>query len=119
MLITPSEQSDAMGEIRNLILASGQQGMLLRKQLAEYLYGSDDESYAEVTAFPLELTETPPIDLGRKVDATASVLPELEIRAEDRIRYQDTDYRVQTVSEQSLFGVITHKVLELVKLYES
>ena len=118
-LMSPSERSDAAGEVRSLILASGQQAMLLRKQPGEDLYGSDDDAFGEIGTFALEIDETPPVDLGRKPDATASVLPELDIQPEDRIRYAGTDYRVQTVSEQQLFGAITHKVLELVKLHGS
>lgn len=119
MLMSSSERSDAAAEVRDLILASGQQATLLRKLLGENLYGSDEDSFAGLATFPLEINETPPVDLGRKVDATASVLPELDVRAEDRILYAGIDYRVQTISEQQLFGVITHKVLELVKLHGS
>ncbi|MCL4500209.1 MAG: hypothetical protein M1335_08285 [Chloroflexi bacterium] len=103
--------------MKELISASGQVGTLLRKQAGEHLYGSDDEPFAEVCTFALELTTTPPKDLAKQVDALASVLPELDVRVEDRVRFEGRDYRVQTVVPQPLFGIVTHKVVELVILH--
>ena len=91
--------------------------MLLRKQTSENLYGSDEGEFTEVCSFLLELSETPPKDLARQADALASVLPELDVRVEDRVRFEGRDFRVQTVAPQSLFGIVTHKVLELVTLH--
>lgn len=92
---------------------------LLRKQVDETLYGSDDGEFLEVCTFEVEFSDNPPVDLAKKVDAAACVLPELDVRMEDRVRFLGCDYRAQTVTPQSLFGVITHKVLELVRLYAS
>ena len=68
-------------------------------------------------SFKLEFIRTPPKDLAKQVDALASVLPELDVRVEDRVRFAGCDYRVQTVVPQSLFGIVTHAVLELVRLH--
>jgi len=116
-ILTDSEKAAAASEVRDLITASGQTATLLRKQTGENLYGSDEGEFVEVCAFPLELSETPPKDLARQADALASVLPELYVRVEDRVHIQGRDFRVQTVAPQSLFGVLTHKVLDLVILH--
>lgn len=118
-ILTDSEKAAAASEIRDFITASGQTATLLRKQTGENLYGSDEGEFVEVCAFPLELSETPPKDLARQADALASVLPELDVRVEDRVRFEGRDFRVQTAAPQSLFGIVTHKVLELVVLHGS
>ena len=118
-LLSDAEKATATAEVRDLITSSDQTAVLLRKQQGEELYGSDESEFAEVCTFPLELNESPPKDLTKQVDALASVLPELDVRVEDRVRFEGRDYRVQTVAPQSLFGVVTHNVLELVKLYDS
>ena len=107
----------ASAEVESLIAASDQTATLLRKQAGESLYGSDEGEFAEVCTFMLELSETPPKDLAKQIDALACVLNELDVRVEDRVRYAGCDYRVQTVAPQSLFGIVTHKVLELVRLH--
>lgn len=100
-------------------MASEQTATLLRKQAGENLYGSDEGEFAQVCEFLLDLSETPPVDIAKRADALASVLPELDVRVEDRVRFDDRDFRVQTTSVQSLFGIVTHKVLELVRLHGS
>ena len=116
-ILTDSEKTITAANVRELILASGQTAVLSRQQAGENLYGSDEATFEEVCTFALEFTATPPPDLAKRADALASVLPELDVRVEDRVHIQGCDYRVQTVAEQSLFGVVTHKVLELVRLH--
>ena len=116
-LLSDVERAAAAADVRELIASSGQTAALLRKRVGESLYGSDEGEFSEICSFPLELSETPPKDLAKQVDAVASVLPELDVRVEDRVRFDGRDFRVQTVSPQSLFGVVTHRVLELVVLH--
>ena len=116
-LLSDVEKAAAAADVRGLVTSSGQTATLLRKQTGENLYGSDEGEFAEVCMFPLEMSETPPMDIAERADAAASVLPELDVRVEDRVRYAGCDYRVQTVAPQSLFGIVTHKVLELVRLH--
>ena len=118
-LLSEAEKLTAASEVRDLIVSSGQTATLLRKQSGENLYGSDEGTFAEICTFPLELSETPPVDIAKRADGVASVLPELDVRVEDRVRSGGCDYRVQTIAPQSLFGVVTHKVLELVILHGS
>lgn len=115
-LLSSAEQAQAAAQVRELITSSGQAAVLLRKQEGENLYGTDEGQFAEVCSFPLELNQTPPTDLAKRIDAAASVLPELDVRATDRVRSAGTEYRVQTVVNELLFGVVTHKTLELVRL---
>ena len=116
-LLSDVEKTTAAADVREIITSSSQTATLLRKQVGESLYGSDEGEFAEVCLFPLELSETPPVDIAKRADAAASVLPELDVRVEDRVRFDGRDFRVQTVAPQSLFGVLTHKVLELVVLH--
>ena len=118
-LLTDNEKVSAAEDVQDLILALGQEAVLLRSQPGERLYGSDDATYEEVGSFPLEFVETPPEDLNNKIDAVACVLPEMDIRPEDHIRSGADEYRVQTIEDERLFGVVTHKVLKLVRLHGS
>lgn len=116
-LLSDVEKAAAAADVRELIASSGQMATLLRKQTGESLYGSDEGEFVEVCSFALELSETPPVDIAKRADAAASVLPELDVRVEDRVHILGRDFRVQTVAPQSLFGILTHKVLELVELH--
>lgn len=116
-LLSDIEKSAAAADVKELITSSGQMAVLLRKQTGEDLYGSDEGEFIEVCTFALEFVATPPIDIAQRADATASVLPELDVRVEDRVRFEGRDFRVQTVVLQSLFGIVTHKMLELVALH--
>ena len=89
----------------------------MRAVPGERLYGSDDLSYEAIRTFLLEFIETPPEDLAQKIDASACVLPELDIRAEDRISVGDDKFRVQAVQPERCFGVVTHQVIKLVRLH--
>ena len=82
-------------------------------------YGSDDASYAKIGSIKLEFVETPPEDLLDKIDALACVLPDADVRPEDRVRECDISVRVETVEAEWLFGLVTHKVLKLVRLLGS
>lgn len=115
-LLSPNEQIEAGADVCALILASGQTAALLRAIAGEQLYGTDDAPYAPAgESFPLEFIPTPAEDLAQKIDATACVLPDADIRPEDRVQVGKEIYRVQTVKEERLFGVVTHKVIRLVK----
>ncbi|HUT54394.1 MAG TPA: hypothetical protein VM658_13480 [bacterium] len=116
-LLSDREKSLVAEDVRDLILASDQEATQLCAVPGERLYGSDDVSYEAVRTFPLEFIETPPEDLAQKIDASACVLPDLDIKAEDRINVGDDKFRVQAVQEERCFGVVTHKVIKLVRLH--
>lgn len=116
-LMTDSEKASAVSDVRKLIESSGQDAVLLRSVSSEKLYGSDDEEFARVYTFKLEFVPTPQEDIANSVDATANVLPDLDVRVQDRIHIGGDKYRVQTIVEESLFGVMTHKTLKLVQLH--
>lgn len=118
-LLSDPEKIRAADDVKELILASGQEAMLLRAVPGERLYGSDDAAFEEVGTFSLEFVETPPEDLNNKIDAVACVLPVQDVRPEDRVQTGEDAFRIQTVEEERLFGVITHKVIKLVRLHGS
>lgn len=118
-LLSDHEKGLVAEDVKALILSSGQVATLLRAVPDERLYGSDDLSFAEVGSFPLEFIETPAEDLAQKIDATAGVLPDQDIRAEDRLEVGADKFRVQAVQEERCFGVVTHQVIKLVRLHGS
>jgi hypothetical protein len=118
-LLSQGERAQAVAQVRDLISSSGQTASLLRKQEEESLYGTDEGAFIEICTFPMEINERPPVDLTKKMDAKASVLPELDVRACDRVRFGVVEYRVQAVIDESLFGALTHRTLELVELHGS
>ncbi len=118
-LLSDREKELVAEDVRDLILASGLEATLWRSVPGERLFGSDDASYSEIETFPMELIETPPEDLANKIDATACVLPELDVRTEDRFQLGDDTFRVQAIEEERCFGVVTHKVIKLVRLHGS
>ena len=116
-LLSASERAQAAADVREQISAAGQLAVVLREQTGERLYGSDDQPYAEVAEIPVELDLAPGKDLRQPIDGTASALPEVDVRANDRLRIEGEEFRVQTVQRHRLFGVVTHQVLELVRLH--
>lgn len=117
MLLSPAEQVTAASDVQALIVASGQTAELRKVVEAERLYGSDPEVTESVGTILIELDLDPPIDLAQKIDARASVLPDVDVHPEDHMIAGGTTYRVQSVGIIQLFGVVTHKVLHLVKLH--
>ena len=116
MLLTEAELKDAVREIERIILSSGQVAVVQRVLIAEKLYATDDCQFNEVGQIAVELLPTPPEDLSEKIDAAVSTLPSADILPEDRLLISDNVYRVQTVVEEQLFGIVTHKTAKLVKL---
>ena len=117
MMLSEWEKNQAASVVQRLIRSSGMAGRLLRAQAGERLFGSDEATFAQLGEFPLEFVSTPPADLTGKIDATASVLPGADVRAEDRLEIAGITYRVQTVKPESLFGIVTHQHIELVRLH--
>ena len=117
-LLTDREKARSVADVRAMILASGQQANLSRCDPGEKLFGHEDETFVEVGTIPVELGRTPPVDLPGDIDAVASVLPEADARARDRLELDGETYRVQTVIEERLFGAFTHKALRLVKVHD-
>ena len=113
MLLNDRERAEAVTDVARLILSSGQTARILRVVTGERLYGTDD---AEISVIPLELNETPPEELSGKIDALACVLPDADVRGEDRLAADRETYRIQSVEEEHFFGTVTHKNLQLVKL---
>ncbi|MBM9616633.1 hypothetical protein JWJ90_20405 [Desulfobulbus rhabdoformis] len=116
MLLNDRERAEAVTDVARLILSSGQTARILRVVPGERLYGTDDAEYTEISVIPLELNETPPEELSGKIDALACVLPDADVRGEDRLAADWETYRIQSVEEEHFFGTVTHKNLQLVKL---
>jgi len=115
-LLTANEKAETDADVRELILASAQTAVLLRASDGERLYGTDDAPCAPVgEPFPLEFIPMPAEDLTQKIDATACVLPDEDVRPEDRLQVGTEVSRVQAVKEKWLFGTTTHRVSRLVR----
>jgi hypothetical protein len=118
-LVTESERAQAVADIRAIILAAGQEALLSRPVPGERLYGADDADAAPVGAIPVECVPTPPEELSQKIDGTAHILPEADVQPQDRLAIAEVTYRVQAIREERWFGVVTHKVLSLVRRHGS
>ena len=112
-----AERQQAVADIRAIILDAEQQAVVSRAAPGERLYGADEAEYAAVGAIPVECVPTPPEELSQKIDGTAHVLPDAEVSAQDRLSIDGVTYRVQAVREERWFGVVTHKVLSLVRIH--
>lgn len=117
MLMSDAERAQAAADVRALIELCGQRAGVFRAVAGDRLYGSDPEGRTPLGTIALEFVADPPEDLSQKIDATASVLPDADVLAEDAIRFEDVAYRVQSVQEERLFGALTHKTLSLVRLH--
>ncbi len=85
---------------------------------AEKIYGTDDAPFVLDCEFPFEFVSTPvEILTSEKTDAVICVLPDQVINEGDRIEFEEKMYRVVTVETLNVFGVISHKVVTLAKLY--
>jgi hypothetical protein len=115
--VSEVEQRQAVADVRAIILAAGQQAVIMRAVPGERLYGSDDAEYATVGTISVECVPTPPEELAQKIDGTANVLPEADVLAKDHLTVGGLPYRVQAVREERWFGVVTHKVVSLVRFH--
>lgn len=85
---------------------------------AERIYGTDDEPFVLDCEFPFEFVTTPiQILTSEKADAAISVLPDQEINEGDHVEFEGVQYKVLTVEALNVFGVISHKVITVAKLY--
>jgi len=102
-----------------LIASSGQTGKrYVADPAAEKIYGAGDAPFVFDCEFPFEFVETPAQLLTtQKTDATISVLPDQEINEGDHIEYEGVRYKVLTVESLNVFGVISHKVVTVARLY--
>jgi len=116
-LVSDSERAQAVADVRAIILAAGQDTMVSRLVPGERLYGADEAEYAAVGVLPVECVPTPPEELAQKIDGTAHALPDADVQPQDRLTLDGVTYRVQAIRPERWFGVVTHKVLSLVRLH--
>ena len=124
-ILTQAEKAAVVSDVREMILAAGQRGRrLVPPASGERLYGSDDQAYEDAGEITIEFVPKPHETLkALGADAVISVLPDQVIEPNDRIRFEGdggihlgTDtFKVLTVVEERLFGVVTHKSMHLVK----
>lgn len=117
-LMNNEELAAAKADVQALIVAAGIEATVLRSSDADRLYGSDDGAFSVVGTVAIDLNEEPKEELSGKIDATASVLPESDLLAEDHLQIDTRRFRVQTVEPAYFFGTITHKTLKLVAIYD-
>jgi len=119
MLLSEADKMFIAECTAELITSSGQIGSrFVPDPSAEKIYGTGDAPFILDCQFPFEFVETPPELLtSQKTDATISVLPEQEIREGDQVEFDGIRYKVLTVESLNVFGVISHKVVTVAKLY--
>lgn len=124
-ILTEAEKAAIVADVREMILAAGQKGhRLVPPAPGERLYGSDEQEYTDADEFAYEFVPTPQETLkAMGADAVISVLPEQEIEVGDRVTFEGggaahlgvTRFKAITVFEERLFGLVTHKTVQLVK----
>jgi hypothetical protein len=119
MLLSEADKKFIAETTAELITSSGQTGKrYVPDPSAERIYGTDDAPFGLDCEFPFEFVETPPqILTSQKTDATISVLPEQEISEGDHVEFGGVQYEVLTVEALNVFGVVSHKVVTVAKLY--
>ena len=119
MLLSNKDKAFIAECTAELITSSGQTGKrYVPDTAAEKIYGTDDAPFVLDCEFPFEFVETPPQLLRtQKTDATISVLPEQEINEGDHVEFEGVQYKALTVEALNVFGVISHKVITVAKLY--
>jgi hypothetical protein len=115
--VSETEQRQAVADVRAIILAAGQQAVIMRAVAGERIFGSDEADFLTVGTIPVECLPTPPEELAQKIDGIANVLPEADVQAQDHLTIGGLPYRVQSVREKRWFGVVTHKVVSLVQVH--
>lgn len=116
-LFSAQEQAQAIADIQELLEANAIEATVYRVLPDERLYGSDDGAYEPVGTLLVEVFPVPTPRLGTAIDAEGNVLPTFPLQPEDRLQVGMTTYRVQTVTEQWLFGALTHCAVQLVQLH--
>ncbi len=103
----------------SLIVNSGQTGKrYVPDGNAGKIYGTDDAAFVFDCEFQFEFVSTPvEILTSEKTDASISVLPDQEINEGDRIEFEGKMYRVVTIEALNVFGVVSHKVVTVARLY--
>lgn len=118
-MMTQAEKDQAIAEVVAMIRASGVTAVLQRPASQEdRFYEADENEFVDLETFPIDLTLIPPNELNHKIDARASVLPDLDIRPEDHIQMGTSYYRVLSVKPDVLFGALTHQTITLVNYYD-
>jgi hypothetical protein len=119
MLLSNKEKEFIKECAAELIVSSGQTGKrYVPDPKAVRIYGTDDAPFVLDCEFPFDLVETPPqILTTQKIDAAISVLPDQEINEGDRVEFDGTQYKALTVESFNVFGVISHKLVMVARLY--
>lgn len=119
MLLSNKDRAFISECTAELITSSGRTGRrYVPDTAAGGIYGTDDAPFALDREFPFEFVATPvEILTTEKTDAAISVLPDQAINEGDRIEFDGVMYRVVTVEALNVFGVISHRVVTVAKLY--
>ena len=119
MLLSEADKKFIAECTAELITSSGRMGKrYVPDTTAEKLYGAGDAPFVLDCEFPFEFVETPPqILTTQKTDATISILPDQELRESDHIEFDGIRYKALTVETMNVFGVVSHKVVTVARLY--
>lgn len=116
-MLSDAERAQAIADVRALIVGSGQRATVLRAVPGERLFGSDAAERTPAGEVAIELLPDPAEDLAQKIDATASLPPDSDVRNEDHLMIEGEAYRVQSLQPERLFGAVTHVVAALVRVH--
>ena len=117
--LTDADKAFIADETAGLIESSGQIGQrLVPDENAVRIFGTDDTAFVLDCEFPFEFVSTPvEILTSKKCDALISILPDQVMNESDRIAFEGVEYKVVTVEEMNVFGVISHKIVAVARVY--
>ncbi len=118
-LLTSKDKAFVSGGVAELLNGSGQIGKrYVPDATVANIYGSDDAPFVFDAEFQFEFVETPNETLtAQKCDAVISILPGQDINESDRVEFGSVMYKVVTVQIMNVFGVVSHKVVQVVRIY--
>lgn len=120
--LTSSEHDAAKTDVAAMIAASGLEASLWRRDASESgRYGEEDSAYADLgVTFPFEWHPRPKETLtSDSHDAEIHVLPDLDIREEDRVIWNGQTFKVLNVVPENLFGATTHQLVRLARVHDA
>ena len=119
MLLSLKDKGFIAENVAELIWSSGQTGMRYAPDpAAEKIYGTDDARFGPGQEFAFEFVATPvEVLTSQQADALISILPDQDMAEGDRIEFAGVRYKVLTVAACDMFGVVSHKVVTVARLY--
>ena len=113
-MLDERERELVEGDVRSLVESHGVDAVVKRPRTEVGFSGAEITEFDEVGTMRIEVVPSKPDKpYFDGCDARAHAPSDADIQPDDRLEIGDDTYRVLSVRDQSLFGTLTHKTLEL------